>query len=411
VRDASFAVERIVDRLQARGARITILVLDACRDNPFERSGTRAVNGTGGLAPLTPSEGVFVVFSAGAKQTALDRLSENDPNPNSVFTRNFLRELADPSLTLVQIAKRTQIEVKQLAATVHHIQTPAYYDQIVGEVVLKPLVTDALPIQVLPRVAAVAPRKPGQPDRQAPAQSETTKRLIADLDALATARNWLELHDRLTDLNPAARDAHWSSLVEQAALGELTSQTAQGGSFSERLTSLERYYPKFPSLGGSPQFLALRTSIGLEAFRRCFTEGHDPAKCRDGLERFAHVAPASADLARGAAHLVGLNLNRSTSAVFFAAGVDAPGGDAVCTDPDAAYSTVAALQKPPDWREAKAARTLAERCWETLGTAVIEEVAHETADSYYLHNVCPILMERKAVTGLRAARCQALGSR
>jgi hypothetical protein len=24
------------------------------------------------------------------------------------------------------------------------------------------------------------------------------------------------------------------------------------------------------------------------------------------------------------------------------------------------------------------------RCWETLGTAVIEEVAHATADSYYL---------------------------
>jgi uncharacterized caspase-like protein len=67
VHDASFAVERIVDRLQPRGARITILVLDACRNNPFEHSGTRAVKGTGGLAPLTPSEGVFVVFSAGAK--------------------------------------------------------------------------------------------------------------------------------------------------------------------------------------------------------------------------------------------------------------------------------------------------------------------------------------------------------
>ena len=38
----------------------------------------------------------------------------------------------------------------------------------------------------------------------------------------------------------------------------------------------------------------------LEAFRRCFTEGHDPAKCRDGLERFVHVAPVSANLARGA---------------------------------------------------------------------------------------------------------------
>src|SRR5215831_391143 len=147
VRDASFAVERIVDRLQVRGARIAILVLDACRNNPFDRSGTRALMGTGGLAPITPSEGVFVAFSAGAKQMALDRLSQSDPDPNSVFTRKFVREVSTPELTLVQIAKRTQIAVKQLAATVHHEQTPAYYDQIVGDVVFKGSMGNAPPIE------------------------------------------------------------------------------------------------------------------------------------------------------------------------------------------------------------------------------------------------------------------------
>jgi hypothetical protein len=411
VRDAAFAVERVVDRLQARGARIAILVLDACRNNPFERSGTRAIKGTGGLAPMTPSEGVFLVFSAGAKQTALDRLSQTDPNPNSVFTRNFIREVSTPELTLVQIAKRTQIAVKQLAATVRHDQTPAYYDQIVGDVVFKPAMGSAPPIEVLPQLVTSPPGTASPSDRQAPVMSDATKRFIADLDALAAARNWPELHDRLTDLNPAARDAHWSALVEQAAIGELTPQAAPGGSFAERMAAIERYYPKFPSLAGSPQFLALRTSIGLDAFGRCFDEASDPGKCLGALERFTHVAPVSADLARGAARLVGLKFNRSTSTLFFATGLDAAGGEAVCVDPDVAYATVAALQRPPDWREAKAARTLAERCWETLQPAVVDNLARESAGSYYLHNACPILMERKAVTGLRAARCQALGSR
>jgi hypothetical protein len=136
VRDASFALDRIIDRAQARGARTAIVVLDACRNNPFARAGTRAVGGSGGLAPVTPPEGVFVLFSAGAKQTALDRLSDNDPDPNSVFTRQFVRELATPGQTLVQIAKRTQSEVKQSAGSVRHEQTPAYYDEIVGDVVL-----------------------------------------------------------------------------------------------------------------------------------------------------------------------------------------------------------------------------------------------------------------------------------
>ena len=157
VRDASFAAQRVVDRLQARGVRTAILVLDACRNNPFERSGTRAVGGSGGLAPMTPSEGVFVVFSAGAKQTALDRLADDDASPNSVFTRYFAKELSTPGLTLVQIAKRTQSDVRQIAASVRHDQTPAYYDQIVGDVVLNGSASDGRTIEVLPQIAALPP--------------------------------------------------------------------------------------------------------------------------------------------------------------------------------------------------------------------------------------------------------------
>jgi hypothetical protein len=71
VRDASILADRVMSRLQNRGARSSILVFDACRNNPFERRGTRAVAGGGGLAPMTQlPEGVFSVFSAGPRQTA-----------------------------------------------------------------------------------------------------------------------------------------------------------------------------------------------------------------------------------------------------------------------------------------------------------------------------------------------------
>src|SRR6059058_107304 len=43
VRDASVLADRIIERLQNKKARTSILVFDACRNNPFERSGTRAV--------------------------------------------------------------------------------------------------------------------------------------------------------------------------------------------------------------------------------------------------------------------------------------------------------------------------------------------------------------------------------
>src|SRR5713226_1720789 len=137
VRDASVLADRIIERLQNKKVRTSILVFDACRNNPFERSGTRAVAGGGGLAPMTQlPEGVFSVFSAGPRQTALDRLSNDDTNPNSVFTRTFAKELLQPGENLVQVAQRTRRLVSEMAETVKHKQIPVYFDQMVDDVFL-----------------------------------------------------------------------------------------------------------------------------------------------------------------------------------------------------------------------------------------------------------------------------------
>jgi hypothetical protein len=138
VRDASFAANGLSDRLQEKGAATVILILDACRDNPFALKGKRSIGLTRGLTRMDPAEGMFVLFSAGQGQSALDRLSDTDENPNSVFTRTLLKELEQPGLSMVQIAKRTQSQVKELAAKVDHVQVPAYYDQIVGDLYLAP---------------------------------------------------------------------------------------------------------------------------------------------------------------------------------------------------------------------------------------------------------------------------------
>lgn len=137
VRDASVLADRIIERMQNKKVRTAILVFDACRNNPFERSGTRAVAGGGGLAPMTQlPEGVFSVFSAGPRQTALDRLSNDDANPNSVFTRTFAKELLQPGENMVQVAQRTRRLVSEMAETVKHKQIPVYFDQMVDDVFL-----------------------------------------------------------------------------------------------------------------------------------------------------------------------------------------------------------------------------------------------------------------------------------
>ena len=167
VRDASVLADRIVERLQNKKVRTSILVFDACRNNPFERSGTRAVAGGGGLAPMAQlPEGVFSVFSAGYKQTALDRLSSDDSSPNSVFTRTFAKELLQPGENLVEVAQHTRRLVSEMAETIGHKQIPAYSDQMVDNVFLNgaakgqadtgmppPQKVAALPPVSVPRIA------------------------------------------------------------------------------------------------------------------------------------------------------------------------------------------------------------------------------------------------------------------
>jgi hypothetical protein len=163
VRDASILADRIIERLQNKQARTAILVFDACRNNPFERSGTRAVAGGGGLAPMTQlPEGVFSVFSAGPRQTALDRLSNDDNDPNSVFTRTFAKELLRPGENLVQVAQHTRRVVSELAETVSHKQIPVYFDQMVDDVFLngaaaKTQADTAKPAEPPQKVAALPP--------------------------------------------------------------------------------------------------------------------------------------------------------------------------------------------------------------------------------------------------------------
>jgi hypothetical protein len=128
----------VLEGLQDRGARVSLLVLDACRDNPFKTANGRGIGASRGLGQIQAPEGVFVLYSAGIGQTALDRLSDRDTDSNSVFTRTFIKLLDRPSLSLQELAKTTQSEVKKLAASVHHVQMPAYYDQVDGTLALAP---------------------------------------------------------------------------------------------------------------------------------------------------------------------------------------------------------------------------------------------------------------------------------
>lgn len=159
----------MLEQIRAATPRLTLLILDACRDNPFAQTGSRSVGSTRGLANVEPGgarqSGVFIMYSAGYGQTALDRLSDRDAEPTSVYTRVLLPKLTAPGKSIIELAREVREDVEALALTVNHPQRPAYYDELSGPIFyfvppdapsLPPRVEAARP-QVPPPVAPVRP--------------------------------------------------------------------------------------------------------------------------------------------------------------------------------------------------------------------------------------------------------------
>lgn len=128
----------LMARIAESGATVRIFVVDACRNNPFPERGVRGIGGTGGLAVSPPPNGTFVLYSAGYRQTALDRLNDEDTAGTSVYTRVLLDKLSVPGASISEIARGVRAEVAALADSVGHQQSPAYYDELTQEVVLFP---------------------------------------------------------------------------------------------------------------------------------------------------------------------------------------------------------------------------------------------------------------------------------
>lgn len=203
LKDVSISTDNLIQRLKARGTRTQIVVLDACRENPFRLPGGRSVGGARGLAGASLPGGVFMIYSAGVGEIALDRLSDGDANPNSVFTRSFLPLLENPDNSLITVAKQTRAAVKTLAASIGQTQSPAYYDEIDGEIFLaKGSASSSLPPPpvVPPPVNTTPPtiRSDLPPPPPPPAQPNPSRDFIfPDSDRIRLSR------DMLVNMSPA----------------------------------------------------------------------------------------------------------------------------------------------------------------------------------------------------------------
>jgi len=160
----------VIDRLRAAGTRTQVLVIDACRDNPYATSGTRSLGSSRGLARVEAPKGTFIMYSAGYGQTALDRLGNADTEATSLFTRTLLRTAEDHPKPITDLAREVRERVEELALTVGHEQRPAYYDELSGP-----------PFYLFPDAKEQDPGKPRNQVAVALAPTNTAPKARADL--------------------------------------------------------------------------------------------------------------------------------------------------------------------------------------------------------------------------------------
>ncbi|HSA66990.1 MAG TPA: caspase family protein, partial [Methyloceanibacter sp.] len=68
---SGLSLASLLDQVRDRHPQVGLYILDACRDNPFVDGKGRGIGGTRGLARVEPPSGTFIMFSAGAKESAL----------------------------------------------------------------------------------------------------------------------------------------------------------------------------------------------------------------------------------------------------------------------------------------------------------------------------------------------------
>ena len=107
-------------------ARVVMLVLDACRNNPY-----RSFRGGEGLARMD-AEGTLIAYAAGAGEFAIDAA---EGASNGLFTSKFVEALREPGLTATDLFRRVRREVY---AASDEEQRPALYDDLDYPFVFRP---------------------------------------------------------------------------------------------------------------------------------------------------------------------------------------------------------------------------------------------------------------------------------
>lgn len=98
-------VQQVLDKMETAKNRINVVILDACRDNPFARS-SRSGGGSG-LSQLDAPIGSLIAFA-----TAPGSVASDGRGANGLYTQHLLANLERPGTPIEEVFKRVRLGVR-----------------------------------------------------------------------------------------------------------------------------------------------------------------------------------------------------------------------------------------------------------------------------------------------------------
>ena len=113
---------RVMNGMKLAGNKLNIIILDACRNNPFARSFRSSSRG---LRRVDPPEGSLMLYA-----TAPGKVAADGDGRNGLFTRHLLKAMSQPNVSVEKVFKHTTNNVYRESAKK---QRPWSSGSIVGE--------------------------------------------------------------------------------------------------------------------------------------------------------------------------------------------------------------------------------------------------------------------------------------
>jgi uncharacterized caspase-like protein len=123
VKYRAVSADWVLARMDDAGVDVKVLILDACRDNPFGRSWTRTLSR--GLATMDTPKGSLVAYATSPGRTAWDGANRNSP-----YTAQLLRQIPVPGRPVELMFKAVRVGVQR---ETNGQQTPWEASSLTGE--------------------------------------------------------------------------------------------------------------------------------------------------------------------------------------------------------------------------------------------------------------------------------------